>query len=94
MKKSEVRNVSRMLNDLLENIMRLSNKLTLMQAELDMSELEDEFLSESLGDFLDELAGLEVSLDELEVDFVQNLQDPLISALVNQDESEDGVYRD
>jgi chromosome segregation ATPase len=94
MKKSEVRNVSRMLNDLLENIMRLSNKLTLMQAELDMSELEDEFLSENLGDFLDELAGLEVSLDELEVDFVQNLQDPLISALVNQDESEDGVYRD
>lgn len=94
MKKSEVRNVSRMLNDLLENIMRLSNKLTLMQAELDMSELEDEFLSENLGDFLDELAGLEVSLDELEVDFVQNLQDPLISALVNEEESEDGVYRD
>jgi chromosome segregation ATPase len=94
MKKSEVRNVSRMLNDLLENIMRLSNKLTLMQAELDMSELEDEFLSENLGDFLDELAGLEVSLDELEVDFVQNLQDPLISALANEEESDDGVYRD
>jgi predicted nuclease with TOPRIM domain len=94
MKKSEVTNVSRMLNDLLENIMRLSNKLTLMQAELDMRELEDELLSENLSDFLDELAGLEVSLDELDVDFIQNLQHHLISALVDEDESDDGVYRD
>ena len=94
MKRSQVLNVSRALCYLLEETQRLTNKLTLMQAELDISELETEELSDSLEDVLNDLANVEVTLDEMEVDFVTNLQQRLIDVLVTEEETDDGVYRD
>jgi hypothetical protein len=94
MKRSQVLNVSRALCNILEEAQRLTNKLTLMQAELDISELETEELSDSLEDVLCELANVEVTMDEMEVYFVTNLQQRLIDVLVTEEETDDGVYRD
>jgi hypothetical protein len=98
MNKTEITNVSRILCDLMDGAVRLTNKLTLMQAEIDLSassdDLELEELSENLEDLLNDLANVEVTLEETEETYVRDIQPRLLAIFGNQKEEDDGVYRD